>query len=122
MVCFQWYIGPSDPYTKKKKKKPDYELELTFLSWIEGGWERFWGWWSYWFWWGGELVSEATKTCDLFNLDEADSLQATIFMCALVAFSFYWIRRQQYELFLIVHIVLSILVLITMLVYELIPV
>lgn len=36
-------------------------------------------------------------------------------MCALIGFSFYWIRRQQYELFLIVHIVLSILVLITML-------
>lgn len=36
-------------------------------------------------------------------------------MCALVAFSFYWTRRQQYELFLIVHIVLSILLLVTML-------
>lgn len=36
-------------------------------------------------------------------------------MCAIVGFSFYWIRRRQYELFLILHIGLSILVLITML-------
>lgn len=43
--------------------------------------------------------------------------QATVFMCALVVFSFYWIRRQQYELFLIAHIVLSILLLVTMLGY-----
>lgn len=44
-------------------------------------------------------------------------IQATVAMCALVAFSFYWIRRQQYELFLILHIVLSIIVLLTMLGY-----
>jgi hypothetical protein len=36
-------------------------------------------------------------------------------MCALLAFSFYWIRRKHYELFLIVHIVLSLLVLVCML-------
>lgn len=47
------------------------------------------------------------------NLSSTDR-QATVLMCAIVAFSFYWIRRQQYELFLIAHIVLSILVLVTM--------
>lgn len=38
-------------------------------------------------------------------------------MCLIVALSFYWIRRQQYETFLVLHIVLSILVLLTMLGY-----
>ena len=41
--------------------------------------------------------------------------QATIFMCAVLGFSFYWFRRSQYELFLFVHIGLSLLVLVTML-------
>lgn len=36
-------------------------------------------------------------------------------MSLLVGASFYWIRRQQYELFLVVHIIMSIIVLITML-------
>ncbi|KAJ4251004.1 hypothetical protein NW762_011654 [Fusarium torreyae] len=36
-------------------------------------------------------------------------------MSLLVGASFYWIRRQHYELFLVVHIVMSILVLVTML-------
>lgn len=36
-------------------------------------------------------------------------------MCAILAFSVFWLRRQQYEVFLLIHIGLSILVLITML-------
>lgn len=36
-------------------------------------------------------------------------------MCALVAMSFYWIRKKHYETFLVSHIVLSILMLVTML-------
>lgn len=45
----------------------------------------------------------------------ANLLKATIFMCAILVFSVYWLRRRQYEAFLIVHIGLSILVLLTML-------
>lgn len=41
--------------------------------------------------------------------------QATIFMCALFACSVYWLRRKEYELFLVLHIGLSILILATML-------
>ena len=38
-------------------------------------------------------------------------------MSLLVGASCYWIRRQQYELFLILHIIMSIDILITMLGY-----
>lgn len=41
-------------------------------------------------------------------------IQATVFMCFILGFSVYWMRRKHYELFLILHIVISILVLITM--------
>lgn len=41
--------------------------------------------------------------------------KATVGMCALLFASVFWMRRKQYELFLILHILLSILVLITML-------
>lgn len=40
--------------------------------------------------------------------------QATIFMCLILGFSVYWIRRKHYEMFLILHIALSVLMLITM--------
>ncbi|KAM0232650.1 hypothetical protein ACHAPO_007809 [Fusarium lateritium] len=46
------------------------------------------------FWWTGEL--------------------ATIFICLLVGLSFFWVRRRQYEFFLISHIVLSVLILVAM--------
>lgn len=36
-------------------------------------------------------------------------------MCTLLAGSVFWLRRNLYEAFLIIHIVLSIIVLITML-------
>lgn len=42
-------------------------------------------------------------------------LQATIAMSLLLGLSVYWLRRYQYEMFLIVHIALSALVLVTML-------
>jgi hypothetical protein len=40
--------------------------------------------------------------------------QATIFMCLLIGFSLYWMRRNSYEVFLILHILLSIGILVTM--------
>ncbi|KAF4446879.1 hypothetical protein F53441_9510 [Fusarium austroafricanum] len=67
-------------------------------SWLvieEGGWQQYLNWWYYMFWWVGEV--------------------ATIVMSLLVGASFYWIRRQQYELFLVVHIIMSIALLVTML-------
>ena len=36
-------------------------------------------------------------------------------MALLLGFSFFWVRRQHYETFLIVHIIMSIIVLVTML-------
>ncbi|KAF5664793.1 ferric-chelate reductase [Fusarium heterosporum] len=60
-----------------------------------GGWAYFWRICHMKYWWMGEL--------------------ATIFMCLLICLSIFWLRRQQYELFLVVHIVLSVLILLTML-------
>jgi hypothetical protein len=42
-------------------------------------------------------------------------VQATIFMCFILVFSVYWMRRRHYETFLFLHILLSIFVLVTML-------
>lgn len=39
--------------------------------------------------------------------------KATAFMCLILGSSVYWMRRKHYELFLILHIIISILVLIT---------
>lgn len=36
-------------------------------------------------------------------------------MVAVIVFSVFWLRRTQYELFLVVHIILSMLLLLTML-------
>ncbi|KAF4122223.1 FAD-binding domain [Geosmithia morbida] len=72
---------------------------LIFKEWLiivaDGGWSYFVWWLSLMFFWTGEL--------------------ATIFMCALLILSVYWLRRHYYEAFLLIHIVLSILMLITML-------
>jgi hypothetical protein len=65
------------------------------------------------FWWAGELVSQISA--DVKARWSLTSSQATVFMCALVAMSFYWIRKKHYETFLVSHIVLSILMLVTML-------
>ncbi|RFN50191.1 hypothetical protein FIE12Z_5548 [Fusarium flagelliforme] len=72
-----------------------HSIGYSILVYVEGGWEQYVFWWSYMFWWVGEI--------------------ATIVMSLLVGASFYWIRRQQYELFLVVHIIMSIILLITML-------
>ncbi|KAF5019322.1 hypothetical protein F66182_8679 [Fusarium sp. NRRL 66182] len=72
-----------------------HSIGYTLLIFEEGGWDNFVFWWSYMFWWTGEV--------------------ATIVMSLLVGASFYWIRRNHYELFLVVHIAMSILVLVTML-------
>ncbi|KAF5676147.1 ferric reductase Fre2p [Fusarium heterosporum] len=72
-----------------------HSVGYTLLIFREGGWDYYVFWWSYMFWWVGEI--------------------ATIVMSLLVGASFYWIRRQQYELFLVVHIIMSIIVLATML-------
>ncbi|KAK7414269.1 hypothetical protein QQX98_006866 [Neonectria punicea] len=61
-----------------------HSVGYTVLIFKEGGWTYFAYWWTYMFWWTGEI--------------------ATIIMSLLVGFSFYWIRRQHYELFLVVHI------------------
>ncbi|KAH6880783.1 ferric reductase like transmembrane component-domain-containing protein [Thelonectria olida] len=71
-----------------------HSVGYSMLVTAEGGWSGYLYWYTYMFWWTGVL--------------------ATIFMSLLLLFSFYWIRRQQYELFLIIHIVLSIIVLVTM--------
>ncbi|KAG5664952.1 hypothetical protein KAF25_008686 [Fusarium avenaceum] len=72
-----------------------HSIGYTLLIFREGGWDYYVFWWSYMFWWVGEI--------------------ATIVMSLLVGASFYWIRRQQYELFLVVHIIMSIILLVTML-------
>lgn len=41
--------------------------------------------------------------------------QATICMCLLLGLSVFWMRRNSYEAFLVIHIVLSILILVLML-------
>ncbi|PCD20928.1 hypothetical protein FGRA07_05080 [Fusarium graminearum] len=72
-----------------------HSIGYSILVYLEGGWEGYIFWWSYMFWWVGGV--------------------ATVVMSLLVGASFYWIRRQQYELFLVVHIIMSILLLVTML-------
>ncbi|KAL0930073.1 ferric-chelate reductase [Colletotrichum truncatum] len=72
-----------------------HSIGYTILILERGGWDYFWRMCNLTYWWTGEL--------------------ATIFLCLLVALSAFWFRRRQYECFLIVHILLSILILVTML-------
>ncbi|KAL6704881.1 hypothetical protein ACN47E_007564 [Coniothyrium glycines] len=65
-----------------------HSLGYTLMIVQSDGWGHFVRYWTKHYFWNGEL--------------------ATIAMCALVAFSFYGIRRAQYEVFLVTHIVLSI--------------
>ncbi|KAM3455216.1 hypothetical protein NHJ6243_008622 [Beauveria neobassiana] len=62
---------------------------------LQGGWEKFAAYFTRWWWCAGEI--------------------ATVVMCLLLACSVYWMRRQRYELFLILHIVMSVVILGTML-------
>ncbi|KAL7786554.1 ferric reductase like transmembrane component domain-containing protein [Trichoderma afarasin] len=72
-----------------------HSILYTVLIFMNGGWKYYASWFTMWFWNAG--------------------LMATIFMCALLILSVYWIRRRFYEAFLIIHIGLSILILFTML-------
>ncbi|KAK1964789.1 ferric reductase like transmembrane component [Colletotrichum sublineola] len=72
-----------------------HSVGYVVLVFDDGGWAYFMAYWKIMFWWAGWL--------------------ATIGMVALLGASVYWMRRRQYELFLILHILLSILTLVTML-------
>lgn len=72
-----------------------HSVGYTVLICRQGGWAYFASWWVRWFWWAGEI--------------------ATVVMCLLLACSVYWMRRQKYELFLILHIGMSAIILGTML-------
>ncbi|RGP79908.1 ferric reductase transmembrane component 5 [Fusarium longipes] len=72
-----------------------HSIGYIIIIFQRGGWEYFWKISNLTFWWTGEL--------------------ATVFICLLFALSFFWVRRTRYEFFLISHIVLSALVLLTML-------
>ncbi|KAM6479473.1 ferric reductase like transmembrane component-domain-containing protein [Trichoderma sp. SZMC 28011] len=72
-----------------------HSILYTVLIFMNGGWNYYASWFTMWFWNAG--------------------LMATMFMCALLILSVYWIRRRFYEAFLIIHIGLSILILFTML-------
>jgi predicted ferric reductase len=71
-----------------------HSLGYTLMIWEDAGWNGFWRYWTKHYFWNGEL--------------------STIAMCALLVFSVYGIRRAHYEVFLVTHIVLSIVTLWTM--------
>ncbi|PVI05011.1 ferric-chelate reductase-like protein [Periconia macrospinosa] len=71
-----------------------HSIGYTVMIHERGGWVLFRKYLYKHYFWNGEL--------------------ATIFMCAVLAFSVYGLRRSHYETFLILHIVLSIVVLFTM--------
>ncbi|KAH9226899.1 hypothetical protein K456DRAFT_1876917 [Colletotrichum gloeosporioides 23] len=72
-----------------------HSIGYTLLIFRRGGWDYFWRMCNLTYWWTGEL--------------------ATILMCLLVGSSVFWFRSRQYELFLLLHIALSALILMTML-------
>ncbi|KAH8899108.1 ferric reductase like transmembrane component [Thozetella sp. PMI_491] len=71
-----------------------HSIGYTFLVFDRGGWPLFINYWKQTWWTTGEI--------------------ATVVMCALMPLSLYWMRRHVYELFLLLHIVLSIVLLLTM--------
>lgn len=71
-----------------------HSIGYTIMIWKSGGWPHFLTYLSKHYFWNGEL--------------------ATVAMCALLAFSFYGLRRAHYEIFLVTHVVLSIATLWTM--------
>ncbi|KAH8724234.1 ferric-chelate reductase-like protein [Phaeosphaeriaceae sp. PMI808] len=71
-----------------------HSVGYTIMIMDTGGWSHFLNYWTEHYFWNGELT--------------------TIAMCGLLAFSFYGIRRAHYEIFLVTHIVLSIVALWTM--------
>ncbi|KAK2042671.1 ferric reductase like transmembrane component [Colletotrichum somersetense] len=72
-----------------------HSVGYVVLVFDDGGWTYFMEWWSIMFWWAG--------------------WGATLGMVALLGASVFWMRRKKYELFLILHIFLSAVTLITML-------
>ncbi|KAF5972656.1 ferric-chelate reductase [Fusarium coicis] len=72
-----------------------HSIGYTIIILQRGGWKYFCQIWTFTFWWTGEL--------------------ATIFICLLVGLSVFWVRREDYEFFLITHIILSFWILVTML-------
>lgn len=71
-----------------------HSIGYTVMILESDGWSGFLEYWPQHYFWNGEL--------------------ATVAMCALLAFSLYGIRRAHYEVFLVTHIVLSIVALWTM--------
>jgi predicted ferric reductase len=71
-----------------------HSIGYTVLVFDSGGWPLFIDYWKQFWWTTGEL--------------------ATISMCALIPLSIYYMRRNVYELFLLIHIALSITILATM--------
>ncbi|KAF5981730.1 ferric reductase Fre2p [Fusarium bulbicola] len=72
-----------------------HSIGYTIIILQRGGWKYFCQIWTFTFWWTAEL--------------------ATIFICLLLGLSMFWIRRENYEFFLITHIVLSFWILVAML-------
>ncbi|KAF5637720.1 ferric-chelate reductase [Fusarium sp. NRRL 52700] len=72
-----------------------HSIGYTIIILQRGGWKYFCQIWTFTFWWTGEL--------------------ATMFICLLVGLSVFWVRRGNYEFFLITHIILSFWILVTML-------
>ncbi|KAH8812330.1 ferric reductase like transmembrane component-domain-containing protein [Xylogone sp. PMI_703] len=68
-----------------------HSVGYTILVFDDGGWDLFADYWAQMWWTTGEI--------------------ATILMCLLLGLSIYFLRRTRYELFLILHIVLSVLIL-----------
>ncbi|KAI1078820.1 ferric reductase like transmembrane component [Whalleya microplaca] len=71
-----------------------HSIGYTVLVTDRGGWDNFVQYWQIMWWTAGEI--------------------ATITMCLLLPLSLYWMRRNVYEAFLLLHIVLSVVVLATM--------
>ncbi|KAH4256495.1 hypothetical protein HBI04_160270 [Parastagonospora nodorum] len=71
-----------------------HSLGYTYMILKDSGWSGFLEYWERHYFWNGEL--------------------STVAMCALLLFSLYGIRRSHYEIFLVTHIVLSIVALWTM--------
>lgn len=72
-----------------------HSIGYSVLVWYDSGFEGFLSWWQRFFWWTGGV--------------------ATICMSLLLGLSLFWMRRNVYEVFLVVHIIFSILILFGML-------
>ncbi|KAF2641167.1 ferric-chelate reductase [Massarina eburnea CBS 473.64] len=71
-----------------------HSVGYTIMVWERGGWKTLQKYLHKHYFWNGEIT--------------------TISMCLILAFSVYGLRRSHYEVFLALHIILSIIVLLTM--------